>query len=176
MALNADDIEDQEFSKARKGYDRDEVDRFQARVAKRVRKLEKRLAKAEADSSDGSDSTELTRHIGEILMLAGEQAKRATEEAETAAAAIIATARAEADAAIAEADAARQVALDAIESARMRVAETIETELGLHDELEAAATTIRSGGVSGPTPEGSSEDPLAQVVRDAVDRASDPQR
>jgi DivIVA domain-containing protein len=182
MGLSADDIEGLEFSQARKGYDRAEVERFRARAAKRVRKLEHKLdaarnAAAEADSASAADdSVELTRHIGEILKLAGEQTQRATDEAESAAAAIIAAARAEAATATADADEARRVALEAIEAVRIRVAEAIEVELGLHDELESAAAAVRDDGADLSESNGTSADPLAQVVSDAVDRASTPPR
>jgi DivIVA domain-containing protein len=177
MGLSADDIEGAEFSLARKGYDRAEVERFRARAAKRVRKLEKRLEKARRTAAaPAQESAELSRHIGEILRLAGDQAQRATDEAETAAAEIVAAARADAATATSEADEARRVALEAIEAVRVRVAESIEAELGLHDELEAAAATISSEGGAEDESNGSREDPLAQVVRDAVDRASTPQR
>ena len=176
MGLSADDIENQEFSVARKGYDRAEVDRFRAKTAKRVRKLEKRVKKAQESATPAQESTELTRHIGEILKLAGEQAQRATDEAEAAAAEIIAAARSEAAQATNEAEAARNVALAAIEAVRLQVAETIEAELGLHDELDAAASAIRGDGDAPEASSGSSEDPLAQVVRDAVGRASNPRR
>lgn len=173
MGLSADDIENIDFPLARKGYDRAEVERFRAKVAKRVRKLERKLAEAKAAKAEpGESSTELTSHIGEILKLAGEQAERTTNEAEAAAAEIIAAARAEAVVTVSEAAEARTVSLEAIDAVRLRVAEIIEVELGLHDELEAAAAAIRGGHATGEKPAGTGEDPLASVVRDAVDRAS----
>lgn len=173
MGLSAEDIESQDFGLSRKGYDRAEVERFRAKVAKRVRKLERKLAAAEAEADAPADeSAALTRHLGELLKLAGEQTQRTADEAEAAASRIVGEARAEAAAEAATAAEARRVALDAIETVRLQVAATIETELGLHDQLEAAADSIRSDQNSASEAGGSSEDPLAQVVRDAVGRAN----
>lgn len=176
MEMNAGDIESQDFSLARKGYDRDEVDRFRAETAARVRGLEERLAEARAAAATEDTSSRLTKYIGEILMLTGEQAQRATDEAETEANDIIAAAHAEVAAATAQADAARRITREAIEAVRQRVAENIDVELALRYELEVAALALSSDPSVGPGSTAAAQDPLAQTVSDAVNRASTPTR
>lgn len=101
MELHATDIENREFAEGRRGYVREEVDRFLDEVAMQFRRYEERLASMaqrvaalEADLAGTRETEEMTRRVllvaqragDEVLAEAEQRATRLLEEAQQRAA------------------------------------------------------------------------------------------
>lgn len=166
MDLSATDVENREFTEGRRGYVREEVDRFLDDVASQFRRYDERLtgmaqriAALEGDLAQSRGSEEVTRRM---LMVAQKAAEEAVAEAEEKARAMVEGAEKRA-AALEEDTKRRRAALESdIEALRRfeaeyraQVKQGLEAHLALLQRTGRTAAEVSRGApgtAEGPRP------------------------